>query len=107
MFKPSFNAEDPDAIWVPMEVQRWDWAAGVACGTSQSFPPCNSATCPPIYTIVPDPAPEPWPAHPEWNCNVTSNERITVGFDYKEADKEKWDQELNNRRQAGREGLDR
>ncbi len=107
MFKPSSNPEDPDAIWVPIEVQRWDWAAGVQCSASQSFPPCDATTCPPIYTSTPDPTPEPWPHHPEWSCNVTSNERVAVGFDYKEADKEKWDEELNNRRQAGRQGLDR
>lgn len=107
MFKPSSNPEDPDAIWVPMEVQRWDWAAGAICSTTQGNPPCSSATCTTIYTALPDPVPEPWPAHPEWNCNVTSNKRVTIGFDYREADKEKWDEELNRRREGGEEGLDR
>jgi len=107
MFKPSANQEDPDAIWVPMEVQRWDWAVGVQCSTSQDDPPCSSATCAQIYAIVPDPAPERWPAHPEWDCNVTSNQRVKVGFDYREADKEKWDEEMNRRREGGRKGLDR
>ena len=107
MFKPSANAEDPDAIWVPVEVDRWDWSAGVQCATTDRDPPCSSATCPSIYTNLPDPTPEPWPAHPEWSCNVTSNERKTVGVDYDEAQKKKWDEELNRRRQEGRDGMDR
>jgi hypothetical protein len=105
MFKPSSNPEDPDAIWVPIEVQRWDWAAGAECDTSQSSPPCAWGTCSPLYTIVPIPAPEPWPDHPVWSCNVKNNPRVTVGYDYREDDRKEWEEEFNRRRQGGQEGL--
>lgn len=102
MFKPSSDENDPDAIWIPVEMIEWDWSGG-AVNVKQNIrtPPCDTNTFPLLYANPPGPNPSyhQWPEHPEWDCNAKDTPKRTVGTDFSEDDKQEWDDRLQKRRQ--------
>lgn len=78
MFVPSANSEDADAIWVPLRLIKWEWAAGVKKGDNlPRDAPCDKTTYKPIYEV---PArvkgKENTSDHPIWSCNIDNKEDI-------------------------------
>jgi len=105
MFKPSADKDDPEAIWIPVELNRWNWAGGVRriAPQSEQKNTCDTTSFDLVYDVPPERniTPEPWPEHPEWNCNARDTKREPV-FDSQE--KETWEEDLQKLRERGEEG---
>lgn len=103
MFMPSSNKDDPDAIWIPVELIEWDWSGG-ALNVKQNVrtPPCDTTTFQPLYADPPDASPsyQQWPEHPKWDCNAKNTPKRTVTVMNPDQEKE-WNDKLQQRRQRG------
>ena len=89
---------------VPVELIEWDWSGGTA-NVKQNVrtPPCDTTTFPLLYADPPDASPSyhQWPEHPEWNCNAKNTPKRTVGTDFDSDAEQKWNDQLQQRRQRG------
>lgn len=82
MFIPSSNPEDENAVWVPLRLIKWEWAAGVRKGENMPRDaPCNKKTFKPIYEVPPRvKGKENSSVHPEWSCNIRDNKEEVIGW---------------------------
>lgn len=90
MFIPSSNPEDADAIWVPLRLIKWEWAAGAKKGESLPLDaPCDKTTYKPIYEVPPRvKGKENTSIHPVWSRNSKDNKDEVIGS--QGPDDEKW-----------------
>lgn len=81
MFIPSSNPSDKDAIWVPLSLIEWEWAAGVKKGENLPLDsPCSKKTYRPLYEVPPIVKNKNIaPAYPEWSCNIEDNKKKKIG----------------------------
>jgi hypothetical protein len=80
MFIPSSNPEDENAIWVPLRLIKWEWAAGVKKGEDMPlFAPCDKKTYKPIYEAPPRVKGKVDTfVHPEWSCNADHKQDMII-----------------------------
>ncbi len=83
LFLPSSNPSDKEAIWVPLRLVEWEWAAGVKKGRDLPLDsPCSAATYRFLYKSPPSvKKKESSPAHPEWSCNISDDKSIIIGVE--------------------------
>jgi len=83
MFIPSSNPSDKNALWVPLRLIEWEWAAGVKKGKDLPLDaPCSKDTYRPLYEVPPIVEnKKSAPAHPEWSCNIKDNKRMKIGVE--------------------------
>lgn len=81
MFIPSSNPSDKDAIWVPLSLIEWEWAAGVKKGENLPLDsPCSKKTYRPLYEVPPIVKnKKDAPAYPEWSCNIEHDKKKKIG----------------------------
>ena len=77
MFIPSSNPDDKNAVWVPLRLIEWEWAAGVKKGENLPMnSPCSKKTYRFLYQAAPKvKSKKDVSVYPEWSCNIDDLEK--------------------------------